>query len=200
MTRTSGREDISTNQKKIAILAQQEPRMVLTTLAHHIDVGWLREAYRRTRKTGAVGVDGVTAAEYGGPGGESLELARAIQIGSVSGSGGASRLPSQGGHEEDSAHRDTDSGGQDSSAGGADGAGAYLRAGLLGLLVRVSARSVSWKGAAVSRRSAPRPWRRAWGSTTACWSARTASRCAPPPSWRRRRPPRGPALFAGSAR
>ena len=64
MTRTSGREDISTKQTKIAALAQQEPRMVLTTLAHHIDVGWLREAYRRTRKTGAVGVDGVTAVEY----------------------------------------------------------------------------------------------------------------------------------------
>ncbi len=64
MTRTSGREDISTKQTKIAALAQHEPRMVLTTLAHHIDVAWLREAYRRTRKTGAVGVDGVTAAEY----------------------------------------------------------------------------------------------------------------------------------------
>jgi len=38
--------------------------MVFTTLAHHIDVGFLREAYRRIRKAGAVGVDGVTAAEY----------------------------------------------------------------------------------------------------------------------------------------
>jgi group II intron reverse transcriptase/maturase len=33
-------------------------------LAHHIDVVWLHEAYRRTRKDGAVGVDGVTAAQY----------------------------------------------------------------------------------------------------------------------------------------
>lgn len=64
MTRTSGREAISTKQEKIAELARQEPKLVLTTLAHHIDMAWLREAYRRTRKTGATGVDGVTAAQY----------------------------------------------------------------------------------------------------------------------------------------
>jgi group II intron reverse transcriptase/maturase len=38
--------------------------MVWTTLAHHIDVQWLQEAYRRTRKDGAVGVDGVSARQY----------------------------------------------------------------------------------------------------------------------------------------
>jgi group II intron reverse transcriptase/maturase len=38
--------------------------MVFTTLAHHIDVSFLREAYRRTRKDGAPGVDGLTAGEY----------------------------------------------------------------------------------------------------------------------------------------
>jgi retron-type reverse transcriptase len=38
--------------------------MVLRTLAHHIDVEWLAEAYRRTRKSGATGIDGVTAEEY----------------------------------------------------------------------------------------------------------------------------------------
>jgi len=38
--------------------------MVLMTLAHHIDVDWLREAYRRTRKDGAVGVDGQNADGY----------------------------------------------------------------------------------------------------------------------------------------
>jgi len=38
--------------------------MELTTLAHHIDLVWMEEAYRRTRKDGAVGVDGVTAAAY----------------------------------------------------------------------------------------------------------------------------------------
>ncbi len=38
--------------------------MALTSLSHHIDVDWLREAYRRTRKDGAPGVDGRTAEEY----------------------------------------------------------------------------------------------------------------------------------------
>ena len=64
MTRTLGHEGISTKREKIAELARREPKRVLTTLAHHIDLEWLMEAYRRTRKDGAVGVDGVTAADY----------------------------------------------------------------------------------------------------------------------------------------
>jgi RNA-directed DNA polymerase len=35
----------------------------LTTLAHHIDLDWLREAHRRTCKDGATGVDRQTVAE-----------------------------------------------------------------------------------------------------------------------------------------
>jgi group II intron reverse transcriptase/maturase len=38
--------------------------MAFTSLAYLIDIDWLKEAYRRTRKDGAVGVDGVTAEEY----------------------------------------------------------------------------------------------------------------------------------------
>ena len=38
--------------------------MALRTLAHHIDVEWLKEAHRRTRKDGAKGVDGVSADDY----------------------------------------------------------------------------------------------------------------------------------------
>jgi RNA-directed DNA polymerase len=38
--------------------------MALTTLAHHIDREWLREAYSQTRKDGAVGIDGQTSAQY----------------------------------------------------------------------------------------------------------------------------------------
>lgn len=38
--------------------------MAFTTLSHYIDLAWLREAYRLTRKDGAVGVDGQTAHEY----------------------------------------------------------------------------------------------------------------------------------------
>ena len=64
MTGTLGREVISTRQRKIAERAQREPKLTLTTLAHHIDEVWMREAYRRTRKDAAAGVDGVTAAQY----------------------------------------------------------------------------------------------------------------------------------------
>ena len=64
MARSLSREVISTKREKIAKLAREKPKLVLTTLAHNIDVGWLREAYRRTRKDGAVGVDGVTSAQY----------------------------------------------------------------------------------------------------------------------------------------
>lgn len=64
MTETSGSQDISTKLERIAKLAREIRGAKLTTLAHHIDVGWLREAYRRTRKDGAPGVDGVSAEQY----------------------------------------------------------------------------------------------------------------------------------------
>lgn len=38
--------------------------MVFTTLAHHIDIELLHQAYELTRKDGAAGVDGQTAAQY----------------------------------------------------------------------------------------------------------------------------------------
>jgi len=37
---------------------------VLTSLHHLIDLEWMFEAYRLTRKDGAPGIDGMTAAEY----------------------------------------------------------------------------------------------------------------------------------------
>jgi RNA-directed DNA polymerase len=64
MTETSSSKSICTKLERIAKLAREAPDMVLTTLAHHIDTEWLREAYRRTRKDGAPGVDGQTAEEY----------------------------------------------------------------------------------------------------------------------------------------
>jgi group II intron reverse transcriptase/maturase len=39
--------------------------MGFTSLNHHLDLIWLVEAYHRTRKDGAPGVDGQTAADYG---------------------------------------------------------------------------------------------------------------------------------------
>ncbi|WP_437523346.1 reverse transcriptase domain-containing protein [Sorangium sp. So ce726] len=64
MKETPGSQNISTKLEQIAKLAREAPGMAFTTLAHHIDVEWLREAYRCTRKDGAVGVDGRTADEY----------------------------------------------------------------------------------------------------------------------------------------
>jgi RNA-directed DNA polymerase len=55
---------VSTRLQRIAELARKAPEMVFTTLAHHIDVELLHEAYRRTRKDGAPGIDGQTATEY----------------------------------------------------------------------------------------------------------------------------------------
>lgn len=64
MSGTRSPIDISTKLQRIAELARRRPGEALTTLAHHIDMAWLEEAFRRTRKDGAPGVDGQTAAEY----------------------------------------------------------------------------------------------------------------------------------------
>ena len=56
---------VSTKLQRIAEQAVRDPGRVFTTLAHLIDVGFLKEAYHRTRKDAAPGVDGVTAEEYG---------------------------------------------------------------------------------------------------------------------------------------
>ena len=55
---------VSTKQERIAELARQMPGTALSTLSHHMDLNWLVEAYRRTRKDGAKGVDGQSAEEY----------------------------------------------------------------------------------------------------------------------------------------
>jgi RNA-directed DNA polymerase len=64
MTGTPSPDPISTRRQRIAELARQSPQAAFTTLAHHIDIDWLFEAYRRTRKDGATGVDGQTAKDY----------------------------------------------------------------------------------------------------------------------------------------
>jgi len=64
MTGRQTPETISTRQERIATLAKQMPDAALRSLSHHIDLDWMREAYRRTRKDGAAGVDGQTAAEF----------------------------------------------------------------------------------------------------------------------------------------
>ena len=64
MTEAQNSLDVSTKLERIAKLAKEKRGVSLITLAHHIDVGWLREAYRRTRKDGAPGIDGQSAAAY----------------------------------------------------------------------------------------------------------------------------------------
>lgn len=64
MKRTQTLDNVSTKLQRIAELARKAPQMAIRTLAHHIDVEFLREAYRQTRKDGAVGVDDQTAAAY----------------------------------------------------------------------------------------------------------------------------------------
>lgn len=64
MTETLSSNTISTKLERIAKLARSAPSMPLTTLAHHIDEEWLREACRRTRKDGALGIDGQSAEQY----------------------------------------------------------------------------------------------------------------------------------------
>lgn len=55
---------VSTKQQRIAELARRSPDMGFTSLAYYMDIDWLREAFHRTRKNGAPGVDGQTWAEY----------------------------------------------------------------------------------------------------------------------------------------
>ncbi len=55
---------VSTKLDRIAKEAAEHPEWVFSNLARLIDVDFLREAFRRTRKSAASGVDGVTAREY----------------------------------------------------------------------------------------------------------------------------------------
>lgn len=57
-------DTVSPKLERIAKLAKQAPEMAFTSLSHHIDADWLREAYRRTRKDGATGVDGQSAEQF----------------------------------------------------------------------------------------------------------------------------------------
>jgi group II intron reverse transcriptase/maturase len=55
---------VSTKQRRIAELARAHPQRAFLALNHYLDYDWLYQAYRKTRKDGAPGIDGVTAAAY----------------------------------------------------------------------------------------------------------------------------------------
>jgi RNA-directed DNA polymerase len=64
MAGASNLDPVSTRQQRIAELAKQAPQMSFTSLNHHIDRWWLYEAFLRTRRNGAPGVDGQLAEDY----------------------------------------------------------------------------------------------------------------------------------------
>ncbi len=49
---------------RLRMLAENNPDMVFTSLAHRINPGLLRDSFKLVRKSEAAGVDGMTAEEY----------------------------------------------------------------------------------------------------------------------------------------
>lgn len=64
MAEASNSGTVLTQRQRIAELARQSPQMGFTSLNHLLDLPLLHEAYQRTRKDGATGVDGQTASDY----------------------------------------------------------------------------------------------------------------------------------------
>ena len=58
-------QSVSTRQQHIAAVAKRYAGSPLTTLSHHLDMLWMREAYGKVRQDSAPGVDGQTVADYG---------------------------------------------------------------------------------------------------------------------------------------
>jgi RNA-directed DNA polymerase len=64
MQQTLSCGNVSTKLQRIAQLAREHPERSFTAISHVIDIEFLKEAYHRTRKDGAVGVDEQTAEQY----------------------------------------------------------------------------------------------------------------------------------------
>jgi len=64
MSETLRSGNVTTKLRRIAELAREDRSRVFTSVAHVIDVDWVKEACRRTRKDGAAGVDGCLWADY----------------------------------------------------------------------------------------------------------------------------------------
>ena len=64
MASASELDPVLTQSQRIAELAKQSPEMGFTSLNHYLSPRWLHAAYLRTRKDGATGVDGQTAADF----------------------------------------------------------------------------------------------------------------------------------------
>ena len=57
--------EVLTKQLQIAELAAARREESFSSLNHYLDMDWMKEAYRRTRRESAAGVDGKTMEEYG---------------------------------------------------------------------------------------------------------------------------------------
>ena len=55
---------VTTKQARIAQIAQVDPGRKLTSLNGNLDLEWMAEALRRTRKSGAPGIDKQTGHAY----------------------------------------------------------------------------------------------------------------------------------------
>jgi retron-type reverse transcriptase len=66
-------EAVLTKQEQIAYRAKHHPQEAFTSLGHNLTRQWLETAYHRTRKDGAVGIDGITSQEYANSLEENLE-------------------------------------------------------------------------------------------------------------------------------
>ena len=80
MAEKQGSKTISTKLERIAEIAKRMPGVALTSLSHHIDMDWMREAHRRTRKDGAAGVDKDSGRVRGEHRGEARVTVRPSQV------------------------------------------------------------------------------------------------------------------------
>lgn len=64
MTEAPASDTISTRLQRIADRARAAPDMAFNNLSYLLDMDLLREAFSRTRKMSAPGVDGQTSADY----------------------------------------------------------------------------------------------------------------------------------------
>ena len=64
MSGTSSSGDVYTERLRIGILAETYPEMSFTSLNHLLQIETLEDAFHKTRKGGALGVDGVSGADY----------------------------------------------------------------------------------------------------------------------------------------
>ena len=142
MEETLSSTNTSTKQQWIAEQAEKHPERVFTSLHHLIDEEWMLEAYRRTRKDGATGIDGVTAADYEKELEANLaDLSNRIKSGRYYAPPVRRPVHPQGGRiTTPSGHPDLRR--QGGAAGNTDAPGADLRGGLPSVLIRLPTRAV----------------------------------------------------------